>query len=255
MEIAASGGNGGLSAKDMIQKSLKHAAKVKATENEPKSPDSQEGSETQKSLLSPPKKSKPVIDVELPVKEMIAESLHREHAEQAKKAKLKTRRQTEGPGLLKVSARGLRPMPAPWETEDMGKKGDSSDSCQQSAAVDKKGNAPQGNKTKEDIDAICRKKDLEIEELKAKLDAAMQETKVSLLQEHILLLIICSPRDIQRIRHGYLVLGIKCRTTKKQIMLLIVKLPSWKRSLIWFRNCSLMQSHLQCTHIFCTVCM
>jgi len=190
MEIAASGGNGGLSAKDMIQKSLEHAAKVKATENESASPGSEEGYETEKSLLSPPKKSKPVIDVELPMKDMIAESLHREHAEQAKKAKLKSRRQTEGPGLLKVSARGLRPLPAPWETDETGKKGDSSDSCQQSTAVGKMVNALQSDKIKEDVEETYRKKDLEIEELRAKLDIAMQEAKASCLRA--LLLVMCA---------------------------------------------------------------
>jgi len=161
----------------MIQKSLEHAAKVKTTGNESTSLHSEEGSETQKSLLSPPKKSKPVIDVELPVKDLIAESLYREQTEQAKKAKLKSRRQTEGPGLLKVSARGLRPMPAPWETEETGKN--SSDSFQQSTAVDKMVHGPQSDKTKEDVEAVCRKKDLEIEELKTKLNTAMQEAKVS----------------------------------------------------------------------------
>jgi hypothetical protein len=70
-------------------------------------------------------------------------------------------------------------MPAPWESEDMGKKEDSSDSCQQWTAAGKMANAPPAYKTKEDIDAICRKKDMEIEELKAKVDAAMQEAKVS----------------------------------------------------------------------------
>lgn len=100
MQMAAGGSQAAM--QETIQKSLSTMNEVEETaEQQPAT------------LLSPPKKARGKLKIDVDVCDS-----REDEPKSTRTRGVKTKRQQESGGLLRVSARGLKPMPAPWEPKD-----------------------------------------------------------------------------------------------------------------------------------------